>query len=663
MLPLINIESTAACIAVDLQICLLGSPTVERDQLPVVIPRRRVRTLLYYLVTAGQPVSRAQLCQLFWSDSPDTLAHRNLTHLLTHLRRALPDPNILVTRSNCISLDPLRIWSDLQTFTRLRMVSGDADRTHALQQAADLYRGPFLAGFSLAANPDFEAWMTLEQRIWEQHYLDTLAELIERQATQGAYAAAIDNARRYLLTDNFNEDMHRRLMELYAASNDHHAALRQFDECTTLLERELGAPPLPETQTAYQVVCQRATAPRTERVTRPAWTILPSLLTPIAGRDRELGQLHQAFTDAQAGHGRCLLITGEQGMGKSRLLQAFAAQHQQQALILAGAGHPAEQHLLYQPVIEALRLALNNHGTMAYIPSVWLAAVSRLLPELHTLHPGLPTPLPLEPAQERAQVFEGLYQFMLGLSQHTGPVVLCIDDLDWADAETRAWLAYLGRRLRGTRILLIAACRDAASDSLAQFRYELVRAGVVEDLDLDGLDAVALRHLLSQIGGPLPNLDGLARQLQTLTGGNPFFLLELCHALDAAGYALEQVADLDQLPVTPLLREMVRTRCRQLSPLARRLLEAAAIIKAQFTFQAIHLTARYSDLETIDGLDELAASRLLVAQPDGYRFTQDITRQIILAELSPLRHEVLCQCARRAQTQLAADAVARTSTD
>ncbi|PJA58050.1 MAG: transcriptional activator domain-containing protein, partial [Rhodocyclales bacterium CG_4_9_14_3_um_filter_68_10] len=118
--------------------------------------------------------------------------------------------------------------------------------------------GPFLSGFSLPGSPEFEAWVEQEQRAWERLYLEGLAALIEihrQRATEGhpgEYEAAIACARRYLANDDLAEEVHRQLIELYAAVGDRSAAVRQFEHCVTVLERELGVSPLPETQAAFQ---------------------------------------------------------------------------------------------------------------------------------------------------------------------------------------------------------------------------------------------------------------------------------------------------------------------------------------------------------------------------------------------------------------------------
>ncbi|MGQ9715381.1 MAG: AfsR/SARP family transcriptional regulator [Anaerolineae bacterium] len=223
---------------------------------------------------------------LFWPDAPEATARRNLTHLLTHLCCALPEPDLLLIAEDCIGLDSRRAWSDVEVFERLcaALPSSSLRRSsplptleeaESLRQAVDLYRGPFLAGFSLPGSREFETWANQTRYVWEHLYLEALMALRERWAASGDYASAIACARRYLETDELAEDVHRRLIQFYAAAGDRRAALRQFERCAVVLERELGVSPLPETRAVYQAVLTHQPVPHQARCPYgrpcPAW--------------------------------------------------------------------------------------------------------------------------------------------------------------------------------------------------------------------------------------------------------------------------------------------------------------------------------------------------------------------------------------------------------
>lgn len=651
-----EIEQPTGRAPIALQIYLLGPPAVAWAGRSLAISRRQARAMLYCLATRLQPVPRERLCFLFWPDTHESTARRNLSRLLTHLRRALPAPDVLVTSDDHVGLDPRCTWSDTAAFERLCAAQKSHRRTETLRQAADLYRGPFLAGFSLPDCHEFEAWATLERQTWERLYLEALAALIAEQTATGDYTAAIACARRYLATDDLAEDIHRRLIELYAATGDRSAALRQFEYCVTVLERELGVSPLPETQAIYRAVLEGRPPPSVAPKTKLGWTTLPGLDVPLVGRGDALRRLERAYARANSGHGGMILISGEPGIGKSRLMQDFAARLRGRALVLAGAGHADAQTMPYQPIVEALRPALSVQSSPFDVQPSWLAEASRLLPELRALYPDLSPPMSTAPDQARARLFEALCQLTLGLAAGLHLLLLCLDDLHWADSATLDWLVYLGRRFRDCRLLVVGTYRSEEAGAVAELRQGLTRQGVLSELKLVGLDEAAVLQILRHLGGSVPGDEDLAARLRQVTGGNPFFLLETLRSLVESGWRPEDLVSLEDFPLPDTVLGAVEARVERLGAQARQVLEAGAILGQTFVFDLVHLTAGRREMETMDGLDELVARQLLAEQEEmGYRFRHEVIRAAVYHDLSYWRRRLLHRRAGEALEKLQPD--------
>ena len=197
-----------------LELRLLGTTKSEWEGRPLAIQRRNVRGLLYRLAAEPGPISRTQLCLLFWPDEPELVARRNLTHLLTHLRMALPDPDLLQTRAENIELDARSVWCDVVAFRLI--LQGDKKDADQLRLAVDLYRGPFLAGFLLPNCAEFEHWVSTLQSTLERLYLEALETLIDREIARQNYEQARLDALRYLETDDLAEEIHRKLIALFS---------------------------------------------------------------------------------------------------------------------------------------------------------------------------------------------------------------------------------------------------------------------------------------------------------------------------------------------------------------------------------------------------------------------------------------------------------------
>ncbi|MBV9791737.1 MAG: tetratricopeptide repeat protein [Chloroflexi bacterium] len=315
-----------------LHIVLFGPPQLSWDDQPVALPRRQLRALLYRLAATLQPVSRDQLCFLFWPDSPEATARRNLTVLLNQLRNLLPAPDLIIPQRDVVALDSTRVQVDAVALAEALAPQRQSD-LDALATAVDRYRGSFLDGFSLSSSAEFDEWADRERQTWERRYLDALALLIDGYAERGVYPEAIEAAQRALAVDALAEEMHRRLILLYAEQGDRTAALRQFEQCALILERELGVSPLPATRAVYEAVREgRLPAVSRSRLSaaapihsqpRSRLRQLPAAPTPLIGRTEECNRASALLRDPDV---RLVTLCGPGGSGKTRLALQLAWQ-------------------------------------------------------------------------------------------------------------------------------------------------------------------------------------------------------------------------------------------------------------------------------------------------------------------------------------------------
>ncbi len=623
-----------------LVIKLIGVPETTWNGAPVALPRRQARALLYRLATEQQPVTRGALLLLLWPESDESSAGRNLTRLLSYLRGALPDPNILQKSRAGVLLNPELTTSDTLDFSQHIAINDES----AWEAAAALVRGPFLDGFALSGSYEFDNWLSTFQQKIERRYLTALSNLVAAKSAAADYPTAIRYARQYLEIDDLAEEIHRQLITLYGITGQRSTALRQFEQCLVVLERELGVEPLPETRAAYEAVRAGVQPELPPTVPKSEWTTLPGLDLPLIGREASWEEVARAY--GRFNNGGVILISGAAGIGKSRLMQDFATA--QNGLVVTGNSFADGQTLPYQPLVQALRQALPLQTRWRHAAPIWMAEASRLLPELPSHFPGLPQPVEVEAQQAQARMFEALTQLFLSLAAD-GPVLLCLDDIHWADDATYGWLQYATTRLSGSNLCILAAYRVHEQGRVREWQRTLDRVNLMTAVQLEGLSESAVAGLLQQTGGGPTAPEALAARIHAATGGNAFFILEIIRELMGTGQLADPPAD---LPLPATVRDAVLRRTDRLTPLARQILEITAVLSPLLSFAVIGATAGRDELETADSLEELTARQLLLADGDHFHFHHILAREAIYLNINDWRRQLLHRRAAKTLAQL-----------
>ncbi len=310
-----------------LKISLLGGFRVACEARPrLVVTRKKGQALLALLaLRLGTGYARDALTALLWSDAGDEDARHSLRQELHELRRALAPAKTraLLVDAERISLDPDAVEVDVREFERLAA----AGTPHALERAAALYDGDLLAGVGVRETA-FEDHLRTERERLRQRAVSVLTRLLDHQTRQNLVETAIETALRLLAMDTTHEPVHRALMSLYARNGRRAAALRQYQECVEVLQRELEVEPEAATRQLYrEILASSAPAGPPARPTPAKRGVARSDRgdPPLVGRQRELDTLREALERACARHGQVAAIVGEAGVGKTRIVTELAA--------------------------------------------------------------------------------------------------------------------------------------------------------------------------------------------------------------------------------------------------------------------------------------------------------------------------------------------------
>ncbi|WP_066972719.1 BTAD domain-containing putative transcriptional regulator [Mycobacterium sp. 852002-50816_SCH5313054-b] len=368
-----------------------------------------------------------------------------------------------------------------------------------------------------------------------------------------------------------------------------------------------------------------------ERPTLPAVLAGPG---PFVGRGNELQRLFSVWQKALAGGTNAALIAGEPGVGKTRLAGEWSRQaYDQGALVIYGRcdedlGAP------YQPFAEALRALLPCLGAGGLRGLRGVEALLALVPGLTDILPDLAAPTRADPDTERYALFDAVVA-VLGVASANAPVVLILDDLHWAAKPTLLLLRHLLRFGEQARVQIIGTYRSTDLDRshpLAAMLADLHRDGSGNRIQLSGLDEDDVTAYVAEAGY---HDEELARALASVTGGNPFFLIEALRHVDESG------GRWDQSTLPQGVREAVSRRLTRLSPETNKALAAAAVAGSRFDLE---LVERVVGDDLVDAFDEACKAGIVIEEPGGrYRFNHALVRQSLLAELPSVRRMRLHQ--------------------
>jgi len=624
-----------------LTIRLLGAPETLCAGTPLLLHDAKARALLYYLAAAGRPRARDYLASLLWSESLESNARHSLRSSLYHLRQALQARGAgeaLAGEGDTVFLKLAEDACDVTRFRRLlEQGSGDgADGAACLEQAVALYRGPLLQGFSVSDAPLFEEWVRAEESALRQGYLDALLRLLSLAESWGAWNEAIAYAQRIVQADPLSEQMQQRLIELHLREGAIGQAMRQYREFEATLQQLPGVAPSPETWAAIVAAMEARREAKREGGTR----LMAS--APFVGRDDVLKKLRSLARIAASGQGMTVVAQGENGIGKSRLLDELVSDLSTDArswIILQGSCSPFDDLLSYGPFLDAFQNSAS--GDLA----------------------DLLTDVRGNSADEQGR-FEWRVLQALRTLTHDAPLLLAIDDLQWANSTTLHLFGFLATRLRSLPVMLVGtAQRVEAVPALQRLVTLGRRRGDTHIISLSPLTQEDVSAFLASLGISPTAAPSLAEWLFEQSAGSPFILKEIIAQLRAEGilYTPDVPAQTSSkkrhelrldtghwlrwrstctLPETT--HELVTWRLENLSSTAQSLLDMLAVANQPLPLALLRDMAGLQEEQLLPLVENLVASGLVVESGnDLVALPHQLLREALMLPLSHLRQRAM----------------------
>ncbi len=640
----------------NIRIQALGTFSMWRDGTAVpdeVWPTSKSKQLFKILLTdRGHLVSADRLIEYLWPNLSLKKAQNNLWVTVGQARRVL-QPNLPPrTRSAyIIKHDEGYLfetnsdhWLDVDAFSdhlqTAQQVADSTIRIETLEKARQLYLGDFLE------DDPYAEWALAPRDQLREQYLNLLADLAETYAQQGQYRHAIGLCRQSLALENSRESTYRQLMLYLYCAGEQPAALQLYDEVRQVMWEEIGVEPAPETSNLFHQIQRRQVieVDEDEVYPRPVSTPVSTQLlgqTPFVGRAQEYGQLTTMVNQAGQGNGCVVFVSGEPGIGKSRLVRETAVFAGKEGFTtLFAHSYQVEQAMPYQPLVDLVRYINETWSEqIASLPTVWLREIGALVPEIAGTATGqaiVPTNID---ENQQGRLFQAIVHLLSAIAGENG-LMLNVDDIHWADTATLQFLHYLARRVSGERMLLACTYRHeevTADEHLATLIHHLQREPHVAFISLDRLSNTDIDELLVALES-VPTT--WSEWLYGETSGNPFFLVSILQSLQERG-ELDETAPVDTLPTNITLpeaiQESVRGRLRQATQLEQQVLGWMAVFGRNFNFATLQAITSQSQLDLLEAVENLLQRQLWQETADGYDFSHHKIREVVYHDLSGAR--------------------------
>ncbi len=591
------------------QLSVLGAVSLSTTEI-TLHPERKTVALLTYLALEG-PTPRSKLAGLLWPDSGESKARSNLRQLLSRLKKSIGAE--LVIPEEILRLQGLEV--DAARLKVLAFSSSD----EILQLSGEL-----LSPYDYDDCPDFADWLLSERERIETLRQNALAAKIKTLEQSANYSEALRYAETLLTLESLSEEAYRQVMRLHYLCGDRAAALTAFERCKSILEKELGVEPLPETLGLVSEIEWGSLLPTALPHKQKAELPLRVLRPPLVGREEAWQRMTEAWQQHQA-----IFISGVPGVGKSRLMQEFVrASSKPHCLFEARLG---DASVPYATNTRNFRKMLADFPVTLGL--TLKRELARILSELGE------APAPISSESELVRFYDA-QEKPVRLAMEAGLAALAYDDVQYVDAASlQGWLHSSANHLgKDDGLRLIASFRKGElSPETQKSLDQLVSSGLAVLIELEELPEQEVSKLIDNLG--IADLQPLTEQLSRYTGGNPLFIVEaIKHLIESEQLGSAKVA----LPTTGKVFALLKERLSRLSTQAQRLVWTAAVAQADFSLELASSILATSPFDLAEPFEELSATNIF----SGLRFSHDLLFETALTTIpAPIKVYLHRRCA------------------
>jgi DNA-binding SARP family transcriptional activator len=632
-----------------MELRILGPLEVADDGREVELVGARQRALLAILLLHRNEVVPAErlLEHLYGAEQPATAAKSLQAHV-SRLRKVLA-PDRLLTRGSGYVLVTEPEEVDAERFVRLldsgRAALADGDAAageRCLLEALALWRGSPLDDVA------YEEFAQSEVARLEELRLGCVEELNEARLALGRHAELVGELERLVAAEPLRERRSGQLMVALYRCGRQAEALAAYADARRILNDELGLAPSRALQELERAILNQD--PSLDLAVQTASASVDGIPSAgrlaagtFVGRRDELSLLADALSDARAGRGRLALLSGEAGIGKSRLADELAALAKQLGMtVLWGRCWEAGGAPAYWPWVQALRSLVRNGDTGALRARLGRGApeVAHLLPELRELYPDLDEPPELDSEGARFRLFDATAAFLRNVAADR-PLLVVLDDVHSADASSLLMLEFVSAELADARVLLLGVYRDPEldpGDPIVGALASVARHASMR-ITLGGLHGPEVETFIEASSHVEPH-PSLVAAIAAETEGNPLFVGEIVRMLAGEGRLTEPADASWRVTIPETVKEVIGRRLHRLTSECSETLAVASVVGREFPLDLAERLTDHPGEDLLVLLDEAVTARLVTdvpGSPGRLRFTHALVRDTLYDALPQAR--------------------------
>ena len=625
------------------KIRLLGPPEMIADGKPVVIKRKLNRVLLFYLAAQQYPVSREELCALFWPEESEQTARKNLREALSRIRTETGINHLIIADGEQVSLNPAVVWVDYHELNQLispLLSSSEMTSTISLpdwmviqmKRGMDLYRtSRFMQGISIKGSVGFDNWLDLINQSYNLTVLKVIDRLIDHYISTGNLEEALIWLGKATEIVPIDEDFNYLTL---ICMRDTGKIQELIDYCNYL--EKIYAQQQETFPERFGEIKQEAMRTRIfHDFPDTDWPDAERGVPDFVGRVEELDILNKVLRRRGI-----LLLQGEAGIGKTRLLRHFYEQQPFRPRLIYCRSHPLGLRVPFHTIVQYLHSQVLDEDWQGLEES----DRTRLSNFYHNELQGMEGPHPVRPGDTWLPVLEDVFHSFLKLMEVTAarrPLLFVLDNAMYVDLASISLVSFLIEHGFFDRygMLVIAISPDVENAALNQLMQRVRRARKLISISLGPFNDKEIKGFIQNTVGRIPS-EEIVDRMNSLTGGNPFFLTECVRTAkwEMDGHILLSI----QADCTPpeTVTALVRDKEIGLEAESQTLLKAAAILGKKFWSDVLEEMVGMDADRVATGLQELIHKGFLNVNTEirplgGYTFRHDVEREVILMNLTP----------------------------